>query len=55
MSSALVVAVLELGGDGLTPQGRTLGLFIIVGLHIGLLALFVLDDFGTQKRQLQVT
>ena len=52
-ASALVVAVLELGGDGLTPQGGTLGLFIIVGLHIGLLALFVLDDFGTQKRQLK--
>ena len=53
MSSALAVAVLELAGDGVSAQGGTLGLFIIVGLHIGLLALFVLDDFGTQKRQLK--
>ena len=51
-ASAVVVALLELGGDGLSPEGGTLGLFIIVGLHIGLLALFVADDFGTQKTQL---
>ncbi|MEC8052375.1 MAG: sensor histidine kinase [Myxococcota bacterium] len=49
---ALAIGIMELAGDGVSAEEATLGLVGIVGLHLGLLALFVADDFGTQKTQL---
>ncbi len=48
----LTVGLLELSGDGLSVFGATFGLCGIVFSHIGLLALFVVDDFGSQRAQL---